>query len=141
MENQQQQIEELVKSQEIISARQVVMQEKVDAIYGALVGNELIGKSNGLVSRVASLEEEQAVQLDRHNKLVAEMNGYKNIIKGMWWVTVAAAGLIGWLLSHLDIFEHKNTTDHGIHYRSSDSTGHQTAIPVLRRIGTFDPLP
>jgi hypothetical protein len=74
------------------------MQEKIDAIYTALMGNSLMGADSGLIARSVRTE----TKVDAIEKDVAQ---YKNMVKGMWIVIIIASAIIGFLLEKTGLFK------------------------------------
>lgn len=83
---------------------------KVDAIYQALMGSNLLGAESGLVAKVAKQSVEIGQLQASQTKVEREMEKYKNTGKGIWIAIGIGAAILTWLVSHLEILKPINIT-------------------------------
>jgi hypothetical protein len=105
MENQMQ---DLLIQQEILRKQQTEVQLKLDAIYQALMGSNLMGADSGLVAKVARQSLEITQLQTKLAGVEREMEKYKNTGKGIWIAIGIGAAVLTWLLSHLEILKPVN---------------------------------
>jgi hypothetical protein len=104
------QIQDLLAQQEILRKQQMEVQMKVDAIYQALMGSNLLGAESGLVAKVAKQSVEIGQLQASQTKVEREMEKYKNTGKGIWIAIGIGAAILTWLVSHLEILKPINIT-------------------------------
>ncbi len=101
-------MQDLLTQQEILRKQQIEVQAKLDAIYQALMGSNLLGAESGLVAKVAKQSVEIGQLQAALAKVEREMEKYKNTGKGIWIAIGIGAAILTWLVSHLEILKPVN---------------------------------
>ena len=102
---QNQKMQDILQQQEEFKKQAAEIKLKVDAIYQALMGSDLLGAESGLVARGARQSLEIQNLQTRCQTLEKEMEKYKNTAKGIWLAIGVGAAVLTWLLSNLDLLK------------------------------------